>query len=195
MYSDWIFILGLALLFVLGAVIGRRLGPEYRSRLGPSIPTVAAVWAFYAVHFTLVVLAAVWSTWHFSLSAPLAFGGGLALIAVGAAIHLSATYTFGSFKRMMGLDTTRLVTEGIYRWSRNPLFVSWTLVLVGLGLVCESAMILVLALVFWVSYRLCLPLEEELLGRLFGETYETYRHRTHRYFGRPRRTGETPPNK
>jgi len=194
MSVSWIFILGLALMFVLGVVIGRRLGPEYRSRLRPSIQTMAATMAFYWLHFGLVVLAAVESTCRFSLLTPVAVGGGIVLIGAGVAVYLSATYVFG-FKRQLGLDTTRLVTEGIYRWSRNPLFVSWTLVLVGLGLVCESAMILVLALVFWVSYRLCLPLEEELLGRLFGETYETYRHRTHRYFGRPRRTGETPPNK
>jgi protein-S-isoprenylcysteine O-methyltransferase Ste14 len=140
------------------------------------------------------MLAAVHSTWHLSLPAPLALGGGIALIAVGTAMHLSATYAFGSFKRQSGLDTTRLVTEGIYRWSRNPLFVSWALVLVGLGLARESAMVLLLALFFWVSYRLCLPLEEELLGRLFGEAYETYRRRTHRYFGPPRREVETPPN-
>jgi hypothetical protein len=94
MSDRWVFSLGLALLFVLGAVIGRRLGPEYRSRLRPSIPTVVMVWVFSAAHFTLVVLAAVWSTWHFSLPALVALGGGIALIAVGAAMHLSATYVF-----------------------------------------------------------------------------------------------------
>jgi protein-S-isoprenylcysteine O-methyltransferase Ste14 len=153
-----------------------------------------AVWAFCAVNFSLVVLAAVGSTWRFSLLAPLALGGGIAMIAVGGAIHLAATYTFG-FKRQSGLDTTHLVTEGTYRWSRNPLFVGWTLVLVGLGLARESAMVLLLALVCWVSYRLCLPLEEGLLGRLYGEACETYRQRTHRYYGPPRSVVETPPNK
>jgi hypothetical protein len=48
-------------------------------------------WVFGAAHFTLVVLAAVWSTWHFSLPAQVALGGGIALMAVGAAMHLSAT--------------------------------------------------------------------------------------------------------
>jgi len=192
--DSWIFILGLALMFVLGAVIGRRLGPEYRSRLRPSMQTVAATMAFYWIHFGLVVLAAVKSTWHFSLPTPVAVGGGIALIAAGAAVYLSATYVFG-FKRQMGLDTTRLVTEGIYRWSRNPIFVGWALVLVGIGLVCESGMVLLLTLVFWVSYRLSLPLEEELLGRFYGEAYETYRRHTHRYFGPPGRAVETPPNK
>jgi protein-S-isoprenylcysteine O-methyltransferase Ste14 len=189
MSDGWIFSLGLALLFVLCVVIGRRLGPEYRSRLGPSIQTVAAVWIFYAIHFSLVLLAAVESTWRFELPTPVAVGGGTVLVAVGGAIHLSAAYAFRSVKRMSGLDSTRLVTEGIYRWSRNPQLVGWTLVLVGLGLVRGSAMVLLLALVAWLSYRLSLPLEEELLRHLFGEAYETYRHRTHRYFGPAREDG------
>lgn len=194
MGNSWIFGLGLATLFVLGAMIGRRVGPDYRSRLGPSIPTMVMVWIFYGLHFSLVAVAAVWSTWHFSLPGPVVVGGGAALCAVGAAIYLSATYVFG-FKRQSGLDTTRLVTEGMYRWSRNPLFVGWALILVGVGLVRESGMVLLLTLVFCVSYRLSLPLEEELLGRLYGEAYEAYRRRTHRYFGPPRRAAETPPNK
>jgi len=124
MSDSWIFILGPALMFVLGAVICRRLGPEFRTHLHLSIRTLAAVTAFYWLHFGLIVFAAVKSTWNFNLLTPVAVGLGIALIAAGAAIYLSATYVFG-FKRQFGLDTTRLVTEGIYRWSRNPLFVGW----------------------------------------------------------------------
>ena len=186
MSDRWIFTSGLGLLLVLGAVIGKRLARDYRSRLRASIPTVALIWAFYAIHFGLVMLAAVRSIWHFSLPAPLAFGGGVMLTAVGAGLSLSAAYAFWSFKRLNFLDNTRLVTEGIYRWSRNPQLVGWTLVLVGLGLVCGSAMVLFLALVFLVSTRLSLPPEEALLERLYGEAYERYRRRTHRYFGPPR---------
>jgi protein-S-isoprenylcysteine O-methyltransferase Ste14 len=183
MGDRWVFTLGLALLIVLGAVIGNRLARDYRSRLCASIQTVALVWAFCAVHFSLVVLAAMKSTWHFILPTRLALGGGMVLAGVGAALSLSAVYAFRSFKRLNFLDQTRLVTEGIYRWSRNPQLVGWTLVLVGLGLVRGSAMVLLLALIFLGGYRLSLPIEEELLGRLYGEAYERYRRRTHRYFG------------
>jgi protein-S-isoprenylcysteine O-methyltransferase Ste14 len=145
---------------------------------------------FSPVHSTLVVLAAVKSTWHFSLPTPLALGGGIVLAGVGAVVGLAAAYEFRwSLKRLNFLDNTRLVTEGIYRWSRNPQLVGWTLVLVGLGLIRGSAMVLLLALVVLLGYRLILPLEEELLGRIFGDAYKTYLHRTHRYFGRPKRDG------
>jgi protein-S-isoprenylcysteine O-methyltransferase Ste14 len=181
-----VFIFGFALLLVLGAVVGNCLARDYRSRHGASVQTVALVWALTGVHFSLVVLAAMKSTWHFSLPVPLALGGGLTLASAGAAMYLGALWAFRSLKRLNFLDNTRLVSGGIYRWSRNPQLVGWTLVLVGLGLVRGSAMVLCLALIGWVGYRLQLPTEEDHLLRVYGHAYEAYRCRTHRYFGRSR---------
>ena len=182
----WVFIPGLALLFALGGVVGKRLTREYRSHRDANIATVALVWALTGVHFVLVVVAAVWSTWHVGLFEPLALGGGAVLVGVGAAICLGAGYAFRSLKRLNFLEHTRLVTEGIYRWSRNPQLVGWTLVLVGLGLLRGSAIVLFLAGLAWVGYRLHLPTEEEHLRRVFGDGYVAYQRRTHRYFGPPR---------
>jgi protein-S-isoprenylcysteine O-methyltransferase Ste14 len=187
MNDSLVFALGLALLLVLGAIVGRLLARDYRSRRGASIVTVAVLWATTGVHFSLVLLAALRSTWHFSLPTPLGLGGGMVLAGVGAAMSLGAVYAFRSFKRLNFLDHTRLVTDGVYRWSRNPQLVGWTLVLAGLGLVRGSGMVLFLALVAWVGYRRHLPIEEEHLRIVFGEAYEVYRSRTHRYFGPQRR--------
>jgi protein-S-isoprenylcysteine O-methyltransferase Ste14 len=181
-----IFVFGLAALFVLGAVVENRLARDYRSRRGASIQTVAFVWALTGIHFGLVVLAATKSTWHFAVPTAAALGGGMALAGIGAVICLGAVYAFRSFRRLNFMSDTRLVTEGVYRWSRNPQLVGWTLVLGGVGMVRGSAMVLFLALVGWVGYRLHLPTEEEHLRRVFGDAYEAYRRRTHRYFGCPR---------
>jgi len=178
--------LGLTLLALLGVLIGRRLPVEYRTSLRPSLLMIAMVWAFLAVHFSLVVVAALESAWRFSLPQTLALSAGLLLIAVGSTVYLSAAAAFRSLKRMNFMDATRLVTDGIYRWSRNPQAVGWMLVLLGLGLARRSGMVLVLAAVCWLSFRLSLPLEEELLRRLYGEAYGTYERHTHRYFGAPR---------
>jgi protein-S-isoprenylcysteine O-methyltransferase Ste14 len=183
--ESWVFIPGLTLLLALGAVVGKRLARECRSGLDASIQTVALVWALTAVHFGLVVVATAWSTWPFSVPAPLA-AGGVVLVVVGASMSLAAAYAFRSLKRLNFLNHTRLVTEGVYRWSRNPQLVGWTLVLVGLGLVRGSAMVLLLAGLVGLGYRLHLPAEEEHLRRVFGDAYAAYQRRTHRYFGPPR---------
>ena len=180
-----VFVVGMAMLSLLYGWMASRLPREYRGGLRPSLPTVAAMWVFCGVHFALVVLAAAWSTWHFNLPGQLTTVAGMTLVAIGGAMYLSATWVFG-FRRQSGLVTTRLVTEGIYRWSRNPILVGWTLVLVGIGLVSGSAMVLALTAILAIGYGVSLPLEEELLGRLHGKAYESYRRRTHRYFGRPR---------
>jgi len=192
MSLNWVFTLGLALLFVLGGVTHNRLARDYRNRLDARIQTVAWVWALSSVHFSLVVLAAIRSTWHFNLLTPIGMGGGMVLVGIGTTICLAQAYAFRSFKRLNFMDHKRLVTEGIYRWSRNPGLVGWTLVLAGLGMVRESAMVLFLAIVVWVGYRLHLPTEEEHLRRVFGDAYEEYRQRTPRYFGWPRKTSKTP---
>jgi hypothetical protein len=45
MNGGWIFILGFALMLVLGVLIVRRLARDFRRRPGASIQTVALVWA------------------------------------------------------------------------------------------------------------------------------------------------------
>lgn len=85
------------------------------------------------------------------------------------------------------MDSSRLITGGIYRWSRNPQNVGWTLFLVGMALLRTSGLVLLLAVLFWVSFRMYLPLEEQLLERIFGDAYRTYRSQTHRYLGPLRR--------
>lgn len=183
--TTWLFVIGWVLLIALTAVLSKCLPYDYRTRLRPSFWTLMIVKAFSGVHFTLLVIAAIRSTWRFSLPAPLALVSAILLIAAGTAICLAALYAYGgSVMRLSGFKTDRLVTEGIYRWSRNPQMIGGTVILVGVGLICDSGMVLLLAVFMWLAAWLYLPVEEELLQRLYGDAYQDYRGRTHRYFGR-----------
>ena len=73
----------------------------------------------------------------------------------------------------------------MYRWSRNPQNVGWTLFLAGLGLAARSGLVLLLAGFFWVTFALYVSAEEEFLERIFGDAYRRYRRSSHRYFGPP----------
>jgi protein-S-isoprenylcysteine O-methyltransferase Ste14 len=150
--------------------------------------TVAGVWVLYSLHFSLILIAAVDSTWSISLPRSLSVGGGSICLLIGAIVCFAAMASFRSLKRLSGMDSNRLITGGIYRWSRNPQTVGWTLFLTGIALFRSSTMVLLLAVLFWIGFRIYLPLEEQLLEQIFGDTYRTYRSQTHRYFGPPKRS-------
>lgn len=188
MVPIWLFALGFAALLLLGSWCGYRLRAEYRTHQRPTLMTVAGVWVLYSLHFGLILIAAVDSTWSISLPRPLSVGAGIFCLLFGAIVCFAAMASFRSLKRLSGMNSNRLITGGIYSWSRNPQNVGWTLFLIGVALLRTSAMILLLAALFWIGFRLYLPLEEQLLERIFGDAYRTYRSQTHRYFGPPKRS-------
>jgi protein-S-isoprenylcysteine O-methyltransferase Ste14 len=144
------------------------------------------VWALCGIHFFLIVAAAVNSTWFFPVPRLVSVAGGIILMTVGTFIYIAAVVAFRSLRRLSGLDSSRLITVGIYRWSRNPQHIGWTLVLVGIGFLSRSGLVLLLAALFWIGLHMYLPLEERFLERIHGREYRAYRSRTHRYLGRPR---------
>lgn len=76
----------------------------------------------------------------------------------------------------------RLVTEGPFRWSRNPIYVSHVALIAGLGLALASPGMLLLAPLVAVGLtRLAIAREERHLHRRFGRDYEAYVARTRRW--------------
>ena len=76
----------------------------------------------------------------------------------------------------------RLVTSGPYRFSRNPIYVTFVLILVAIGIAANSAWFLAAALLGLILLdRLVIRREEALLQGLFGEDYAAYRTRVRRW--------------
>jgi len=78
--------------------------------------------------------------------------------------------------------TTALVTDGLFRFSRNPIYVSDTLIYVGLSLALNAwwALALTLALV-WMMQVGVIAREEEYLERKFGDDYFRYKRQVRRW--------------
>jgi protein-S-isoprenylcysteine O-methyltransferase Ste14 len=78
--------------------------------------------------------------------------------------------------------TTAIVSEGPFRFSRNPLYVGGTSFLVGLSLAIGTwwGCILLIPFAFILHYGIILP-EERYLEQKFGDSYLTYKRAVRRY--------------
>lgn len=77
---------------------------------------------------------------------------------------------------------SRLVVIGPFKWTRNPIYIGWGPVLMGVGIIFGTfwPMILLPAMYGILHYGVVLR-EEIFLRSLFGETYEAYCLRVRRW--------------
>lgn len=109
---------------------------------------------------------------------------GIVLLVAGAVLVL---VTAGIFrKRGTPVDPTKppeqLVTNGLYRLSRNPMYVGMLLVLFGFPLIVSSLLSLVSPIIFFFYMNIMLiPREEIMIEKSFGDVFRAYKIRTRRW--------------
>ena len=81
-------------------------------------------------------------------------------------------------------DKTELVTTGIYRFSRNPAFLGFDLMYIGVLLLYGNLLTLGFSLFAMMMLHLQILQEERFLASTFGEPYREYCRRVFRYLGR-----------
>jgi len=78
--------------------------------------------------------------------------------------------------------TKNLVVKGIYRYSRNPMYIGVTLALVGEVIFTLSSALLVYSTIVFIAFNLFIILvEEPRLRRDFGEEYLAYCRKVRRW--------------
>ena len=87
-------------------------------------------------------------------------------------------------------DRTKLVTTGIYRYSRNPAFLGFDFMYVGLLLMYFNLSMLVVSAFAIIMLHLQILQEERYLTENYGESYREYRTHVFRYLGRRIRSRE-----
>lgn len=109
---------------------------------------------------------------------------GICIAAIGVAVFVVAMVTMRDSWRagIPAEDKTELVTTGIYRISRNPAFLGFDLLYVGLLISFFNFIHLAFALFAVVMLHLQILQEEKFLTATFGEKYVEYKKRTGRYF-------------
>lgn len=68
-----------------------------------------------------------------------------------------------------------LITSGPFGICRNPIYASIILFIIpSLGILFQSGLILSIAMVLFINFKIAIHGEEVILRRLFGEQYEQY---------------------
>lgn len=78
-------------------------------------------------------------------------------------------------------DNTGLNTNGIYKFSRNPMYIAYFICFVGIDLINQSMILLGLILVFQISAHWIILAEERWCIEKFGMEYKQYMKSVRRY--------------
>ena len=118
----------------------------------------------------------------------------LALLSVGLAGLVWCAWAFyaaGKGTLAPWSPPRHLVTHGLYRYSRNPMYWSVLLLLIGWAMLFESNALAWYAAAIAVVFHLRVVLgEEPWLAQVHGQEWQNYKSRVNRWVGRRRRQGD-----
>ncbi len=141
----------------------------------PTLWLLIALFLMLILHFALPLHTLVALPWNLSGLLPLALGIAINLIADGA-FHQAHT-TVKPFR-----ESSALITEGVFAFTRNPMYLGFVAVLTGaallLGTVTPWLVILPFAVLMDRGY---IAVEEQMLADKFGPVWEEYRSRVRRW--------------
>ncbi|MDO5288477.1 MAG: isoprenylcysteine carboxylmethyltransferase family protein [Pseudomonadota bacterium] len=117
---------------------------------------------------------------------PLALGAGLGVALAGGVLALAGVRAFGRARTTVNplapAQASVLVTQGVYQFTRNPMYLGMLLVLMGWGVYLGNAA----AWLGWPLFVLLMNVlqiraEERVLRARFGPAFERYAARVRRW--------------
>ena len=130
--------------------------------------------AFWVYQVTLILFAAA-LMFHKIKTASHWFYAGAAVYGLGLALYARSMIDYARPK------TTGINTGGLYRLSRNPMYVAFFLCLLGCALLSASLALLVLLAIFQLSSHWIILSEERWCIKEFREEYLVYMEQVRRY--------------
>ncbi len=114
----------------------------------------------------------------------------IGLFLFGTAILLQAVLTFArqntTVNPLEPEKADKLVLSGLYRYTRNPMYLGLAAILFALAFVLQNVAALAGPILFWLGvHNYVLLYEEPHLEREFGESYLDYKTRVSRWLPTP----------
>jgi len=131
------------------------------------LPPYVFILSIIAIYFV-----GKWETGHFSINL---WGAGLMALAVALAFTASGQFKKAETAIIPGQQPTTMVTGGMFRYSRNPMYTCMAAFLIGFwswtGGIAPFAIII--AFIMVIQHRFIIN-EERLMLETFGEEYLRY---------------------
>lgn len=102
-------------------------------------------------------------------------GGAVIVVGLLLLVNAGGLFTKAGTDLIPFKNVTALVTDGVYRYTRNPMYLGMALVLLGTAITVGAASALLIPVLFMViiEFRFIRP-EEEMLRGLFPQEFPAY---------------------
>jgi len=125
------------------------------------------------------------ASWIYAIFLPLQLGtmwlySGLILCLFGMIFTIMAILNFATSPK------DKVITRGLYSFTRNPAYIGMILMHIGVGIACASWLFLFFTVAMMILLNAVLPSEERYCLYRFGDEYQKYKNSTPRWIGIPR---------
>ncbi|MGD0708559.1 MAG: isoprenylcysteine carboxylmethyltransferase family protein [Anaerolineaceae bacterium] len=144
-------------------------------KIMPTTYLLAAILLMLALHFLLPVANIIPPLWNLL---------GILPVVVGVVINLAAD---GAFRKAGTTvkpfeDSSALVTNGVYQFTRNPMYLGFVFILIGLAVLLGSLTPYLVSIAFAVLVdRMFIAVEERMLAEKFSLDWKIYKLSTRRW--------------
>ena len=101
---------------------------------------------------------------------------GLLLIIIGLLGHIISKINY------LNAPEDKAIVTGLYRYSRNPMYFFFLLVLIGSSIIAQSLILMIVCFISLISTHLIILGEERYCKERYGDSYIEYMKKVPRYF-------------
>ncbi len=180
LWNAWILMLIVPLHPLIMIVIDKAVGTGDIFKKMGDVPYEKGEKRDYMISMVIMVILTIYSVFLPLKLGTAWFYAGLSIYLVGLAILLTAIINVATTP--MG----QVFNKGLYRFSRNPMYVALWIIFVGVGMASASWIFLLLLVVIMVLQNSQIIAEERSCLEIYGDEYQDYMNRTPRWIGMPK---------